>query len=138
MSFVLDASVALAWCFEDDPGGESIRLLRALAASDAIVPQLWTLEVANGLVIAERRQRVDAAKADGFVRTLLALPIAVDPGSRSAAFRDIRPLARSHLLSVYDAAYLELALRMALPLATLDRALGAAAEREGVPRFQPA
>ena len=67
---------------------------------------------------------------------LLALPIAVEPASRSAAFGDIRRLARTHRLSVYDAAYLDLALRLALPLATTDAALGAAAERERVDRFE--
>ena len=132
MSFVLDASVALAWCFEDDSSGYSDRILDALLTDEAIVTHLWTLEVPNGLVIAERRGRIDQAKANGFIRTILALPIAMDPGSRSAGSLEVRRLARLHRLSVYDASYLDLALRTALPLATIDVALRAAADREGI------
>jgi predicted nucleic acid-binding protein len=124
--------VALSWCFEDDASGYAIRILEALRAAEAITPHLWTLEVANGLVTAERRGRLDAPKADRFSRMLLALPIALDPGSRSAGFREIRQLARVHRLSLYDATYLELAIRTALPLATNDSALRSAAAREGV------
>ena len=133
MSFVLDASVALAWCFDDDPSGYADRMLDALLGSEAIVPSLWTLEVPNGIVVAERRRRIDEKRSESFVRTLLSLPIAVDPGTRSAGFRAIRRLARAHGLSVYEATYLELAQRMVLPLATIDGRLRAAAEREGVP-----
>ena len=138
MSFVLDASVALSWCFEDDSSDYSDRILDALMTDEAMVPHLWTLEVANGLVVAERRGRLDQAKADGFIRTILALPIAMDPGSRSAAFLELRRLARAHRLSVYDASYLDLARRHGLPLATRDTALVDAADKEGVGRFVPA
>jgi predicted nucleic acid-binding protein len=137
MSFVLDASVALAWCFGDEESDRGVRILEALRSSDAIVPQLWTLEVANALLVAERRQRLDAGQADRFIRMFLGLPIGADPGSRSAAFREIRQLARTHGLSVYDATYLELALRMSLPLATMDASLRRAAESEGVRPFEP-
>ena len=135
MSFVLDASVALSWCFEDEGGDYVLEVLEALRGSEAIVPALWTLEVSHGLLVAERRGRLEPQAADRFIPMLLALPIAVEPGSRSAAFGDIRRLARTHRLSAYDAAYLELSVRLALPLATTDAPLGAAAEGEGVGRF---
>lgn len=137
MSFVLDASVALSWCFEDGTNEYADRVLEALKEAEAIVPQLWALEVAQGLLVAERRRRIDAAKADGFIRMLLALPIAVDPGSRSGPLREVWQLARARHLSVYDAAYLDLAVRHALPLATRDERLGTAAHSEGVGRFRP-
>ena len=136
MSFVLDASVALSWCFEDEGGDYVMGVLDELRRRDAIVPEIWTLEVANGLLVAERRRRIDAAAAESFVHMLLALPIALDPGGRSTAFRELRPLAKRRNLSVYDAAYLELALRNRLPLATTDRALRKAAADEGVDAFE--
>ena len=89
------------------------------------------------LAVAERRGRLDGPSTERWIRVLLALPIAMDPGSRNAPFHEVRRLARSHRLSVYDATYLELAARMALPLATLDGPLGDAAEAAGVARFRP-
>lgn len=137
MNFVLDASVALAWCFEDEWHGYADAVLDSLRESEAIAPCHWPLEVANALVAAERRGRIEAAAAARFVELLLTLPIAVDPGTRAGPFTGARRLARTHRLSVYDAEYLDLALRVGAPVATLDAALAAAAEAEGVGRYSP-
>jgi predicted nucleic acid-binding protein len=135
MNFVLDASVALAWCFEDESLEPALAVLDALRDSEAVVAHHWTLETSNGLLTAERRGRVDGDGATRFSRLLLALPIAVDPVARGTALTETRRLARTHGLTSYDAAYLELALRLALPLATLDGKLQAAARTEGVRLF---
>ena len=135
MNFVLDASVALAWCFEDESLEPALAVLDALRDSEAVVAHHWTLETANGLLTAERRGRIDGDGATRFSRLLLALPIAVDPVARGTALTETRRLARTHGLTSYDAAYLELALRLAIPLATLDEKLQAAARAEGVRLF---
>ena len=133
MNFVLDASVALAWCFEDEGGDYALQVLDALRTEEAVVPALWTLEVSNGLLAAERRGRIDSASVTQFTRLLLSLLLAVDPAERGRAFAETRRLARAHVLTSYDAAYLELGARLGVPLATLDVDLAAAAEAEGVP-----
>lgn len=135
MSLVLDASVALAWCFADEGGAYADRVLDHLEQDEAWVPALWSLEVANALLAAERRGRMEAAAALRAMALLLALPIAVDPAERTRDFRATYRLARTHALSAYDAAYLELALRLGVPLVTLDAALREAGEREGLPAF---
>jgi len=135
VNFVLDASVTLAWCFEDEGGDYAVEVLEALRASEAIVASLWPLEVANGLAVAERRGRLDAAACARFMELVLALPIAVDPVSRSLALTGSYGLAKARGLSAYDAAYLDLALRHGIPLATLDERLRVAAATEGVPLF---
>ena len=132
MNFVLDASVALAWCFEDEQSEPAMAVLDSLRESEAVVAHHWTLEMANGLLSAERRGRLDGDGATRFSRLLLALPIAVDPVARGTALTETRRLARSHQLTSYDAAYLELAIRLGVPLATLDEPLRAAARAEGV------
>jgi predicted nucleic acid-binding protein len=135
VNFVLDASVALSWCFEDEGGDYALEVLDALRTEEAVVPTLWTLEVSNGLLVAERRGRIDSATATKFTLLLLSLPLAVDPAERGRAFAVTRRLARTHGLTSYDAAYLELGLRLGVPMATLDVTLAAAAEAEGVPLF---
>ncbi len=137
MNLVLDASVALSWCFEDERDDYAVAVLLALRHEEAVVPALWTLEVSNGLVMAERRDRTDAAAATRFTQLLQALPIAVDPVERGRGLGPTRRLARTHGLTSYDAAYLELAVRLGVPLATMDRALADAAAEEGVTRFEP-
>jgi predicted nucleic acid-binding protein len=132
LNLVLDASVALSWCFEDEGDPVSDRALEHLRSDEAIVPALWTLEVANGLVTAERRGRLDAESVARAGSLLLSLPIVVEPAVRSRPFMAIVPLARKHGLSIYDGAYLELALRRSIPLASLDRSLRRAARAEGV------
>ncbi|MHB1191859.1 MAG: type II toxin-antitoxin system VapC family toxin [Longimicrobiales bacterium] len=135
MNFVLDASVTLSWCFEDEGGEYAERVLGALRSSEAVVASIWPLEIANGLAVAERRGRLDPAGAARFMELVLALPIAVDPASRGSGLREAHRLARARGLSAYDAAYLELALRHGIPLATLDARLRDAAVAEGAQIF---
>lgn len=137
MNFVLDASVALAWCFEDEGGAYAPEVLASLRHTEAVVASLWPLEVCNGLVVAERRDRLDAAAATRFIELLRSLPIVVDPVARRRALTSVRALARARDLSAYDASYLELAVRLGVPLATLDSGLRRAARKEGVARFTP-
>ena len=137
MNFVLDASVALSWCFEDEGGEYAVGVLGALRSSEAVAASHWPLEIANGLLSAERRRRVDAAAADEFARLLLSLPIVVEPVDRRLAIEEVRTLGREYGLTAYGAAYLELARRLGVPLATLDVPLRQASEAAGVPIFQP-
>ena len=137
-SFGLDAAVARSWCFEDEADAAGDAVLRRLAASRAAVPGIWALEVANVLLGAERRKRLTAADSARFLGLLESLPIEVDAHTAARAPREVLALARAHGLSSYDAAYLELAARGGLPLATRDRALGAAAAALGLERLIPA
>lgn len=131
--FVFDASVALAWCFHDEATAASAALLDRLALDEiAEVPAIWALEVANILVMAEKRKRLDAAAVAEFVALLETLDIRADDAPAARAFGEILALARREGLSSYDAAYLDLAMRRGLPLATRDAALAKAARRAGV------
>ena len=136
MSFVLDASTALAWCFRDEDDALAAAALDRLADDEAWVPAIWSLEVANALLGAERRKRITAAAASNAMRLLLDLPIVPDPSERARDFEVTWRLARTHRLSTYDSAYLELAIRLGLPLVTLDAQLRAAAATEGLPAFE--
>lgn len=129
---VLDGSAALAWCFEDEETEATKRLRHEVRANGAIVPRLWRLEVANALLQAERRRRLTQGKTAALLGLLREMPIVIDDETDNRAFADTLHLARAHDLSAYDAAYLELALRRTLPLATLDRDLARAAKRAGV------
>jgi predicted nucleic acid-binding protein len=131
--FVLDCSVTMAWCFEDEADRYSEAALAALAGSAAVVPGLWPLEVANVLLVAERRGRLTPEDGRQFLVLLAGLPITVDVAIPDP--REILTLARVHRLSAYDAAYLELAVRDRLPLATRDRTLRAAARAARVAPF---
>jgi predicted nucleic acid-binding protein len=133
VSFVLDASTALAWCFRDEDDHRAMSALERLESGEAYVPTLWSLEVANGLLAAERRKRITASASADAMRILLELPIVTDPFTRSRDFNATWRLARTHGLSAYDACYLELAMRLNLPLVTLDERLRAAAEAEQLP-----
>lgn len=137
MNFVLDASLALAWCFEDESGDHAVSVLEALRSSEGATASVWPLEVVNGLLTAERRGRLDAADVRRAASLLLSLPIVVDPIARRRAFESTHALARKHGLTSYDAAYLELAVRLGIPLATLDSPLAAAAAAEGVSAYRP-
>ena len=131
-AFVLDCSVAVSWLFEDEARTDTDALQPQLAAAGGCVPALWLLEVANVLIQAERRGRIDAPGADERFDLLESLPLLVDPGHSASVTRQVIRLARAYRLTSYDAAYLELALRRGLPLATLDKALRAAAAAEGI------
>jgi predicted nucleic acid-binding protein len=132
-SLVLDASVPLAWCFEDESTALPERVLDVLeTGTEMLTPSIWPLEVANALLMAERRKRITTAQATAFLQRISKLPILVEPISSNRAFEHILSVARQHQLTEYDAAYLELALREALPLATLDTKLRRAARTAGL------
>lgn len=131
-AYVLDASVTFAWLFRDEADAGTDTLLDALRTHGARVPTLWWLEVANVLLVAERKGRLTAADAARFVALLERLPITIDRTTPERAANSVTALARAHRLSSYDAAYLELALREGLPLATRDKALREAAASLGV------
>jgi len=131
-ALVIDSSVAIAWCFPDEQDAYSQSVLDALASERAVVPDLWRLEVANSLVVGERRKRSTQANTVTWLRLLTSLPITIDEETNAHAFGGTLDLARKHNLSVYNAAYLELAIRRCLPLATLDDQLKTAAQDVGV------
>jgi predicted nucleic acid-binding protein len=130
--FVLDASIALAWCFEDETTAATQRILGRLATEAASVPAIWPLDVANALTTAERRRRITRADSAEFIATLESLIISVDEETASLGFTRILNLAREEKLTAYDAAYLELPMRLGVPLASKDGPLCDAAERVGV------
>ena len=132
MAFVLDCSVTLAWLFPDEATEVTDRLRDSLIERRAFAPALWPIEVANVLLVATRRGRIDPDEWEQVYANLEALPIEIDPVSTSRVWGKALQLAHAHRLSIDDAMYLELALRMRLPLATLDRTLGDAGQREGL------
>jgi predicted nucleic acid-binding protein len=133
--FVLDASVAIAWCFPGDPTEDtpySRRILNELAVNDSIVPEIWAFEIANSIFVSYRkRKRISEQQIAEYLSLLKALPISVEPQNLWANV-DLEFLARRQNIAAYDAAYLDLALRANLPLATSDDALKQAALGEGV------
>lgn len=131
-TFVLDCSLAMAWVFPDEATESTDRLLDALTDGRAFVPALWPVEVASVLLVATRRRRIAETDRPRIRRNLHALPIRIDPASASRIWDDVLEVAHAHHLSVYDSMYLELAIRMRLPLATLDGALSAAGRTAGL------
>ena len=132
MSLVLDPSLTLSWYFEDETTPEADVILDRVVEHGAVVPSLWRLEVANGFQMAIRRKRIDIAFRDKALLELGAMAVLVDGETDAGAWASTLRLADQFGLTVYDAAYLELALRRTLPLASLDRALVAAARSSGV------
>jgi len=131
--FVLDASVSVAWCFDDEATRFTEGVLDFMVADgEALVPSIWPLEIANALLVAERRKRIALAKVTALLIKIAGLPISVRPAGPKHAFERILPIARQQGLSLYDAAYLELAIREGLALATLDSELQRAAKTTGV------
>ncbi len=128
---VVDVSVAVAWLFADEVTPATEALLEHVVAEGAVVPALFPAEIANVLVQAERRGRITRALADRLLDVLAGLPIEVEAPVRTPT--RALDLARAHGLTVYDALYLESAIRRGLPLATRDRELQRAAEATGVP-----
>lgn len=120
-------------CFADEASAEARLLLGRLEIGQARVPALWLWETGNVLIQAERRGRITCAAIRTFLGLLETLPILIDQPTVASAWHDTLALARSHRLTTYDAAYLELTLRLGLPLASRDQALLAAAGQEGVP-----
>jgi predicted nucleic acid-binding protein len=132
VSLVLDCSITLAWVYSDETTEPVRRVFELLRPSGAWVPGLWRLEVANVLEMGVRRKRHDAAFRDATLADLAQLPIQVDAETDQHAWGATLHLAERHQLTLYDAAYLELALRRDLPLATLDEDLRQAANTEKV------
>ena len=137
MSFVLDASTTMTWCFIDESTAFSRSLLKRLSGAYAEVPGIWPLEVANVLLISERRKRIDSLAADNFLALLSRLDIRVETGTQIAAGAFVLELARRYRLTAYDAAYLALAKKKGLPLATLDKNLQRAARQEAAALLEP-
>jgi len=136
-SLVIDCSLAMAWYFKDEATPYTNSVRASLATERAVVPVLWPLEVANVLLMAERRKRSNQTRATKWLRYLSALPIAIDQDTPFRSFDQILNLARNHKLTSYDASYLELSVRRGLPLATLDRDLKNAARAVGVTLYSP-
>lgn len=130
--FVLDASLTLAWVFDEEETKRSREVLRQVLEHVVIVPSIWPLEVANAVLIGTRSGRFTDDEALLFAESLAGLDVEVDEQAHRIAFVDLIPLAREHGLTSYDAAYLELALRTGAPLATLDAGLARAARASGV------
>ena len=129
---VIDASVALAWCFPDEASVYADGILVALKGRSIVVPAVWGLEIANAMLVGERRKRLKQPEILRFVALLEGLSILQDAQAVTDNVSNVLPLARHYGLSAYDAAYLELAIRHSAPLATLDGDLQRAARRAGV------
>jgi len=131
---VIDASMTLSWLLPDEGAALALAVRDELLKAEGVwVPAHWRLEVCNSLWMAERRKRLDAAGIAQAVALFTQLPVTVDPETNDRAGGETLALARQHTLSVYDAAYLELALRRGAVLASLDGPLHSAAKKVGVP-----
>jgi predicted nucleic acid-binding protein len=133
VSLVLDASLTMSWYFDDEGDRTTDALLDRVADAGAVVPCLWRLEVANAFQVAIRRKRVDAAYRDTAFAELALMPITVDTDTDTYAWTTAVRLAERFGLTLYDAAYLELAQRRSLPLATRDEDLRTASEALALP-----
>jgi predicted nucleic acid-binding protein len=133
LSLVLDSSVTLAWIYSGETTDAIRQVFDAVADSGAVVPALWRLEVANSLTIAVRRRRIDEELRRAALADLILLDITIDPDTDIHAWGATLRLADRFRLTVYDAAYLELAQRRTLPLATLDEELRASGTALGIP-----
>ena len=136
--FVLDNSVVMRWVMASPKASDqkyAASVLKALSDNDALVPNLWHLEASNVIVGAEKRGELKPGESENFIAQLENLPIHVDDMTAHQAFSRTINLARTYKLSTYDAAYLELAIRSGLPLATLDKDLRKAAKKAEVPVF---
>ena len=134
--FVLDTSVAMAWCFEDETNPYADAVLDSLIDNAALAPSIWPLEVGNVLLVAERRNRISQPDSMRFLELLSSLPIKIESFSEQRMFEAVLNLARNLGLSIYDASYLDLAIQTGLRLATLDQSLRKAADSCGVAIFQ--
>ena len=135
-SFVIDNSVVMAWCFEDETSDYADGVLDGLASATALVPTIWTLEVTNVLLVAERQKRLSRADSGRFVSLLRSLPIRIQGDTADRALGEVMTVARDTGLSSYDASYLELAMREGLHIATLDAAVRRAARKCRVPLLE--
>ena len=127
--FVVDNSVVMAWCFEDQASRYSDAVLDRLVETEALVPGIWPLEVTNVLSVAGRKGRLGKADATRFIELLRNLPIVVEQELPGRVFSEVFALAHDTGLSSYDASYLDLAMRAGIPIATLDKAVRKSARR---------
>jgi len=132
---IVDASVALAWCFPDEANDYADRVLVALEGHAILVPAVWGLEIANAVLSGERSKRLRQPEIRRFTTLLDSLSLVQDVQSVGEHVGNVLPLAREYNLSAYDAAYLELSIRHGMPLATLDGKLQKAAQRAGITSF---
>lgn len=131
-AFVLDCSITMAWCSGDEATAAAFAVLDRLGTETAVVPSHWFLEVANVLTMAEKRKRMTVPATTEFLKLLGALEIEIDNVTVDRVFPHVLPLCRKYSLTSYDAAYLELAIRRQLPLASLDNELRAGAKQAGI------
>jgi len=134
-ALVLDCSVTMAWCFEDECDELADAVLGALGTTEVWVPALWAFEVANVLLVAERAGRLNAAGSTRFLELLAGLPIVIEGGTHERAFESVLFMGRELDISAYDASYLDLAARLGAALATRDRRLQHACRNAGVELF---
>ncbi|MCI5157268.1 MAG: PIN domain-containing protein [Candidatus Electrothrix sp. AUS1_2] len=134
--FVVDNSIVMSWCFDDEEDDYADTVLAALETMTAGVPAVWPLEVANVLLVAERRERLTTSDSIRFLELLRELSLEVIQEAPQRGTSEIMVLAREQQLSSYDASYLDLAMRKGLPLATLDARLRNAAEKCGIAFFE--
>ena len=132
-TLILDCSIVMAWCFGDESTPETNQIQDRMANEAALVPGLWYLEITNVLAMAEKRKRITPQGSQQFLQLLSILDIQVDDDAPRRAFNHLLPLCRTHGLTSYDAAYLDLSIRRQIPLATLDDALRKAATTLGLP-----
>lgn len=137
LQFVIDNSVVMAWCFEDEASDYAQSVLTSLQEAKALAPAIWPLEVGNVLLVAKRKKRLNEASQSRFLSLLRDLPIQMVQESPERMLGEILALAQEYQLSTYDASYLDLAMRLGLPLATADAALKGAAKRAGVGVYGP-
>lgn len=132
MRFVLDASVALSWCLPDESNRYADGVLAKIGDWTPVVPALWSLEVTNALLVAQRRGRINSDQLGEMTTWLSAIPIELESMAMKRTIRDVMPIARAEEIPVYDACYVELAQRHGIPLATVDGALTNVAKRRGI------
>ncbi|MEB3335989.1 MAG: type II toxin-antitoxin system VapC family toxin [Leptolyngbyaceae bacterium] len=134
--FILDCSVAISWCLPDETDEYAEAILDLLTSTDrpieAIVPTIWSLELINVFLVAERRQRISLTEVETAIALIHQLPIAIDSAIYPEILHSILGLGRKYSIAAYDAAYLELAIRLGLPLATNDQRLMDAAQQTNV------
>ena len=138
IEFVLDCSVAISWCLVDEDNDYANAVLDIMPNAEAFVPEIWSLEIVNTLLVAERRNRMTVEQSQASINWLQSLLITIDSLTSVQAFGRTLTLAREQNLASYDAAYLELAWRLDLPLATNDKQLIDAALRCQVELLNPA
>lgn len=131
--YVLDCSVTMSWLIQDEENLDSIKLREELFEGQAIVPSLWSLEVANVLLQSEKKKRITPFQSSACIKLLQNMPIQIDSKTSELAMNRVLELSREYKLSIYDACYLELSLRLPCPLATLDKQLTLAAKGAGIP-----